>query len=95
MGKEHLVCKLQKAVYGLKQAGRMWYIQINECLETFGFARSAGDHSVYVSTTLPRVIIAIYVDDLILLCASLPTLNDVKQGLADRFEMKNLGELKF
>lgn len=32
-GKEHLVYKLAKALYGLRQAPRAWYAKLNKCLE--------------------------------------------------------------
>ena len=36
-GKEHLVCKLNKALYGLKYAPRAWYINIDKYLDEQGF----------------------------------------------------------
>ena len=31
------VCKLQKSIYGLKQASRSWNIRFNEAIKSYGF----------------------------------------------------------
>ena len=66
-GKEHLVCKLKKSVYGLKQSPWCWNRAFSEYLESIGFEQSAADPCVYIRSTEPTTIIAVYVDDLILI----------------------------
>ena len=66
-GKEHLVCKLKKSVYGLKQSPWCWNRAFSEYLESIGFEQSAADLCVYIRSTEPITIIAVYVDDLILI----------------------------
>ena len=38
------VCKLKKAIYGLKQSPRAWYGKLSQALTEKGFKRSEGDH---------------------------------------------------
>lgn len=46
-GEEHLVYKLKKALYGLRQAPRAWYEKLNSCLESLGFFRCPYEPTVY------------------------------------------------
>ena len=36
-GQEHIVCKLKKSIYGLKQASRAWNIKFDRAIKSFGF----------------------------------------------------------
>jgi hypothetical protein len=47
-GKKHLVCKLIKALYRLKQSPRTWYQRIDSFFINEGFCRSHADHSLYI-----------------------------------------------
>ena len=47
-GKEHLVCKLKKALYGLKHAPRSWYEKIDSFFLQQGFMRSKSDPNLYI-----------------------------------------------
>jgi hypothetical protein len=91
-----LVCKLNKAIYGLKQAPRAWYQKINAYLLKSGFSRTNTDHSVYIlNSKESKVIISIYVDDLLLLSNNLSKLEEVKRELANAFDMKDLGQVHY
>ena len=46
-GQEHLVCKLNKSLYGLKQSARAWNLKINQVLLNEGFTRSKADPCLY------------------------------------------------
>ena len=48
LGKEHLLAKLKKGLYGLKQAGQEWYATLQDFLVGLGFCRMHADHCVFV-----------------------------------------------
>ena len=60
-----LVCKLIKALYGIKQAPREWNGNINNAIIALGYKRCVADPCVYVkiSKTGRVMIIPIFVDD--------------------------------
>ena len=67
-GGAHMVCKLNKTLYGIKQAPHEWNNEINHFIVTvLGFHRCRSDSCVYVKTskTGKRIIIALFVDDII------------------------------
>ena len=64
-GKENMVCKLNKGVYGLKQSGRLWNNLLKSELEKIGFTSGEADHTVFFRYS-PNGTIEIagwYVDD--------------------------------
>ena len=40
---EHLVCKLKKSIYGLKQVSRQWYYKFHGVITSFGFVENSMD----------------------------------------------------
>ena len=46
-GKQELVCKLNKGVYGLKQSGRVWHQLLKSQLKKIGFAPGEADSTVF------------------------------------------------
>ena len=91
-GKEHLVCKLKKALYGLKQSSRCWS---KAYMDEIGFIPSAADPCVFIRPVDGMTVVAVYVDDLIVLAMTSAEMKKVKQTLADRFKMKDMGELHY
>jgi len=95
-GNEHLVCKLKRTLYGLKQSPRVWYQTIDKFFADMGFKRVEGDYGLYVIWNDDvKCIIALHVDDLLIACNSVPYMESVKQELHSEYEMKDLGEAKF
>jgi len=92
----NLVCRLKKVLYGLKQAPRFWSDKIGQYLVTSGFQTSNAEFSLYVKKTDHGIIIiVIYVDDLIITKDSDVDIFDLKKLLKQKFEMKDLGELRY
>lgn len=90
------VCHLKKAVYGLKQAGRQWFTKLNAKLLELDFKPSQADPCIFISTKgTDKVIIALYVDDLICFSKSLSAIQKTKSNLMKHFSMRDLGDLKY
>ena len=90
------VCKLQKALYGLKQAPRQWHAKIDEFLiSELTFQSSPYDPCFYVRNSKDSMmIIALYVDDLLLASSSRDLLDELKEEFCKRFEMKDCGRAR-
>jgi hypothetical protein len=90
---EHLVCKLPKSLYGLKQFPRAWNQKLYAFLKNIEFVKNDADFSVYVVQV--GDVIVVYVDDLILVCNNKDKLLEVKEELSRKFQMKDLRDLHF
>jgi hypothetical protein len=92
----HLVCKLQKSLYGLKQASRKWYEKLTCLLVTEGYHQSTSDYSLFTLTSgSDFTALLIYVDDVILAGTSLTEFSRIKSILDAKFQIKDLGSLKY
>ena len=64
---EHLVCKLKKSIYGLKQASRQWYLKFHEVICSFGFEENIMDQCIYQKVSGSKTcFLVLYVDDILL-----------------------------
>ena len=66
-GKENLVCKLKKSIYGLKHSSRCWNAVFSEYMISLQFQQSTADLCVFVRNSDSISIVAVYVDDLIII----------------------------
>jgi hypothetical protein len=61
------VCRLKKAMYGLKQSPRDWYGRIDSFLTSLGFTKSKSNSNLYFKVMNDEpVVLLLYVDDLFL-----------------------------
>ncbi|WMV30788.1 hypothetical protein MTR67_024173, partial [Solanum verrucosum] len=90
------VCQLHKAIYGLKQAPRAWYEELKSYLISYGFCHSKSDHCLFVYAKAGVMLyLIIYVDDLIVTGNHQSSVEDFIGCLANRFSIKDLGDLHF
>lgn len=84
------VCRLNRAMYGLKQAGRQWNIKLDAALIKIGLTRMDEDPCVYYSKKM-GIILAVYVDDVAIFWKSKEQMVALKSALSRQFQMKDLG----
>ena len=88
--------KLLKSLYGLKQASYVWNKLLDSTLKKLGFNRCDKDTCVYLCKSGDTfTILAVHVDDMLIVSNSKPKLAEIKLGLARYFKVKDLGEVKF
>jgi hypothetical protein len=91
-GTEGLVCRLRKGLYGLKQSARVWNQRLTGELKYMRLRATTADPSVWVSKDR-GLILALYVNDIVLLARDPQALRRIKAALAQAFKMKDLGEI--
>ncbi|GJW82568.1 retrotransposon protein, putative, ty1-copia subclass [Tanacetum coccineum] len=85
------VCKLQRSIYGLKQASRSWNKRFDEEIKRYGFTQNPNEPCVYKRSSGSIIVFLIlYVDDILLMGNNIPMLQDVKSWLGKSFTMKDL-----
>ena len=94
-GETH-VCRLQKSLYGLKQASRNWFFKLSSVLLAAGFRYSHADHSLFtLSHGAYFTLVLVYVDDLLVAGNDLSVISKLKSFPAQTFKIKDLGTLKY
>ncbi|UYV67624.1 hypothetical protein LAZ67_5001398 [Cordylochernes scorpioides] len=87
------VCKLKKAIYGLKQAGRSWNTKIASTLIKNNFKQSIVDPCLFTKNEENHSIyLILYVDDMLLASDSEIIIQNTVKTLEKEFEIKNLGD---
>src|SRR3954467_8683351 len=86
------VCKLQKSIYGLKQASRSWNICFDEVVKSFGFIKSDHDSCLYKKFSGSKVnFLILYVDDILLIGNDVQMLEENQGIIVKEFLDERLG----
>lgn len=89
------MCKLI-SLYGLKQSGNQW----NKCLNNFlieklGFTRLSSESCISVKGSgKEMIILAVYVDDILLFSSDITKIKAVKSAINIEFEIDDIGECR-
>ena len=90
------VCKLKKAIYGLKQALRAWYLELRQFLIESGFTNSPANTFLFILHSGDITIyLLVYVDDIIITGTNTNIIQRYIDLLAQRFSIKDLGALSY
>ena len=90
------VCKLKKALYGLKKSPRAWFSRLDSYLKQQGFKRGATESDLYLKIKDDNMIaVVVYMDDIIF-GSNLQILSvNFASEMKKEFKMSMLGELTF
>jgi hypothetical protein len=90
------ICKLQKSIYGLKQASQSWNLCFDEVVKGFGFVKNVEEPCVYKNVSGSVVVVLVlYVGGILLIGNDILMLEVIKSSLRKKFAMKDLGEVTY
>ena len=90
------ICKLEKALYALRQALRAWFDKLKGALSSWEFKNSNSDTSLFFKRVESKIVIMlIYVDDIIITRNDSQGIAEVIKDLNTSFALKDLENLNF
>ena len=90
------VYKLQRSLYGLKQASRQWNLELTKFLTGKGFVQSKSDYSLFSWHNGDHCIfVLVYVDDLLVTGNDVDGIAQLKQSLHSAYTIKDLGLARY
>jgi histone deacetylase 1/2 len=90
------ICRLDKALCGLKQALRAWYSRLSAKLHERGFLPSKANTSLFLyQKSGVTIFVLIYVDDIIVTGSSDHAISTLLKNLTAHFAIKDLGNLHY
>ncbi|GKC18005.1 putative ribonuclease H-like domain-containing protein [Tanacetum coccineum] len=90
------VYKVLKALYGLHQAPRAWYVTLSTFLLKNGYRRGTIDKTLFIKKDKHDIILVqVYVDDIIFGSTKKSWCDEFEALMKSRFQMSSMGELTF
>lgn len=94
-GEAHMVCKLHKSIYGLKQSPRARFEKFSSIVLSFEFVSCISNYSVFVKKSIRGcIILAAYVDDIVISGSDVNRIQETKAWLQSKLQIKDLGKLQ-
>ncbi|KAL0295440.1 UNVERIFIED_CONTAM: Retrovirus-related Pol polyprotein from transposon TNT 1-94 [Sesamum radiatum] len=96
VGDEQKVCRLQRSIYGLRQASQSGNTRFDEVIRGYDFIKNDYDSCIYKKISGSSVAyLVLYVDDILLIGNDVKMLGDIKAWLSTQFSMKDMGEASY
>ncbi|KAL0284522.1 UNVERIFIED_CONTAM: Retrovirus-related Pol polyprotein from transposon TNT 1-94 [Sesamum radiatum] len=95
VGEEKKVRRLQRSIYGLKQASQSWNTRFDEVIRGYDFIKNNCNHCIYKINGSSVAYLVLYVDDILLIENDVKMLGDIKAWLSTQFSMKDIGEASY
>jgi hypothetical protein len=90
------VLRLHRSLYGLKQSPRAWFDRFRQAMQKRGYRQSNADHTLFYKHANKKVaILIVYVDDIVITGNDNKEISGLKYHLAQEFEVKDLGHLRY
>jgi hypothetical protein len=90
------ICRLDKPLYGLKQASRAWHHRLGSALADYGFVPSKADTSLFLLQRRSlSMFLLVYVDDIIVISSSPIAVDGLVSRPSQQFAIKDLGTLHY
>jgi len=96
-GDEEKVLKLKNALFGLKQAPRVWNSRIDNYFQKNGFTKCPHEYALYakVCENGNILLVCLYVDDLIFTGNNPSMFEDFKKAMTQEFKMTDIGLMSY
>ncbi len=90
------VYKLLKSLYGLRQSPRNWFKKLHGALLELGFVALATADCVFVKVDGgDKVVVMVYVDDLVIVSNNDVVVEETKRNLGEKFGITDFGALRY